>query len=117
MQATEKSGSMIPLRTQEEFENLYKEKRLDSPILIYFTADWCGACKRINWPFLKEEFPSLTMYKCDIDENKYTPGYCQVKTIPNFLMMFPSKKLDNLASSDTAKIAAWINSCLLKGNK
>ena len=102
------TGSMIPLRTQEEFEHLYKEEKLKAPILIYFTATWCGACKKLDWPFIQEEFPELTIYKCDIDENKYTPGFCQVKSIPHILIMTPSKKIENLVSSDTAKVAAWI---------
>jgi thioredoxin-like negative regulator of GroEL len=99
---------MIPLQTQEEFEKLYRETKLSAPILIYFTATWCGACKRIDWGFIQGEFPGLTIYKCDVDENNYTPGFCQVKSIPHMLMMQPSKALDSIVSSDTAKVAAWI---------
>jgi thioredoxin-like negative regulator of GroEL len=113
MPIDESYGMMIPLRTQEEFEYLYREKTLKSSVLIYFTATWCEACKRINWSFIQEEFPNLTIYKCDIDENKYTPGFCQVKSIPHMLMMAPSKKLENLVSSDTAKVSAWINKQLM----
>jgi thioredoxin-like negative regulator of GroEL len=99
---------MIPLQTQEEFEILYKETKLSSPVLIYFTANWCGACKKINWEFIQTEFPGLTIYKCDVDENTYTPGFCEVRSIPHMLMMQPSKALDSILSSDTAKVAAWI---------
>ena len=99
---------MIPLQTQGQFEKMYKDK-LPGPVLIYFTANWCGACKRLDWEFLNEEFPDLPVYKCDIDENKYTPGYCGVKSIPAFLFMTPDKKLENLQSSNTAAVATWIN--------
>ena len=99
--------AMIPLQTQEQFETMYKSK-LEEPVLIYFTASWCGACKRLDWNFLNEEFPELKVYKCDVDENKYTPGYCGVRSIPNFVLMPPSKKLQQLQSSETAKVAAWI---------
>lgn len=102
---------MIPLQTQEEFETLYKGS-LKSPILIYFTASWCGACKRLDWEFLKEEFPDLPVYICDIDQNKYTPGYCGVRSIPNFVLMPPSKKLEQFQSSETAKVATWLYKCL-----
>ena len=98
---------MIPLQTQEEFESLYKGE-LKAPILIYFTASWCGACKRLDWEFLKEEFPDLPVYICDVDKNKYTPGYCGVRSIPNFVLMPPSKKLEQLQSSETAKVATWL---------
>jgi len=106
---------MIPLPTQEVFETLYNEKSiLTSSALVYFTAPWCGACKRIKWDFLLEEFPNLTIYKCDIDENKYTPGYCQVRSIPSFAIIHPGRKLTGpIQSSDTAKVAAWINTTLI----
>jgi len=99
---------MIPLQSQAQFETLYKTTILKDPILIYFTAEWCGACKRLDWSFITEEFPTLTIYKCDVDENKYTAGYCGVKAMPSVIMMMPSKELRHLQSSDTAKLASWI---------
>lgn len=107
---------MIPLQTQEQFEALYKNTVLPGPILIYFTADWCGACKKIDWDFLLDcpEFESLPIYICDLDQNKYTPGFCGIRSIPNFIMMSPDKKLEQFQSNDTSKIAAWIHAGLIK---
>ena len=107
-----KKPTMTPLLTQEQFETLYKTAVLKRPIMIYFTASWCGPCQRLDWEFLQEEFPDLPVYKCDIDENKYTPGYCGIKSIPNFIMMNPAKELTQFQSSDTAKIASWIQRTL-----
>lgn len=105
---------MIPLTSQEMFEELYSLD-LKSPILVYFTADWCGACKRIDWEFIEDEFKNLPIYRCDIDENKYTPGFCGVRSIPNFMMVYPQKQLAGpFQSSDTAKIASWIHTNLIK---
>ena len=101
---------MQPLSNHKQFEELYENNSLTAPVLLYFTADWCGACKRIDWGFIEEEFPNLTIYRCDIDENSYTPGFCQIRSIPNIMMVYPGNK--NIAgpfqSSDTAKIASWI---------
>ena len=110
---------MIPLDSHEEFEKLYENNNLTTPVLIYFTAGWCGACKRVDWGFIEEEFSSLPIYKCDIDKNKYTPGFCQVRTIPNFIMVRPGhKQLEGpFQSSDTAKIATWIQTQLRKEKK
>lgn len=96
---------------------MYTKDTLPGPVLLYFTAGWCSACKRLDWEFLNEEFPDLPVYKCDIDENKYTPGYCGVKSIPAFLLMTPEKKLEQLQSSNTASVAAWINKNLTKEKK
>jgi len=100
------------------FETLYStNSTLKSPVLVYFTADWCGACKRIDWDFLQGEFPDLTIYKCDVDENNYTPGFCQVRSIPNFSIIHPGKKITGpMQSSDTAKVAAWIHTTLVSSS-
>ncbi len=79
------------------------------PILINFTAKWCGPCQRVDWDFLRNEFPELVIYKCDMDENKYTPGFCGVKSIPAFMMIYGPKQVSpTVQISDTAKIATWI---------
>ena len=105
---------MIPLQTQEQFEAMYA--KVESPILVYFTANWCGACKRLDMEFIHEEFPDLPIYKSDIDENKYTPGFCGVKSIPNFVLLKAGTpaKVENLQSSNTAAVATWINKNLQK---
>ena len=103
---------MTPLLTQEQFEEVYATGQ---QALIYFTADWCGACKRIDWEFLMEEFPELPVYLCDIDVNKYTPGFCGVRSIPNFMLVTgPSKAAGPHQSSDTAKVATWITITTVK---
>jgi hypothetical protein len=87
--------------------------------LIYFTADWCGACKRVDWEFLLEEFPALKIYRCDVDVNKYTAGFCGVRSIPSFVMLLPGSKQATsvFQASDTAKIAAWIMTTIRNSTK
>lgn len=114
--ATAGKQTFLPLSSHEQFEAMYSPE-FKGVALIYFTANWCGACKRVNWDFLFEEFPELAIYKCDVDENNYTPGYCGVRSIPTFLMVGPAKQLIGpMQSSDTGKIAAWIKTSLTQVN-
>jgi thiol-disulfide isomerase/thioredoxin len=77
---------MIPLLTQEEFETLRATKH-DKPVLIYFTAAWCGPCRAFDWDSVKGSLQGYTIYLCDVDANTYTPGYCGVRSIPNFFLL------------------------------
>jgi thiol-disulfide isomerase/thioredoxin len=111
--------TFLPLTNQALFEYLYSGKQPEGeefsfkpsyPLLINFTASWCGPCKRIDWAFLKEEFgDKLSFYKCDVDENKYTPGYCSVRSIPSWAILKGVKQMSGpVQISDTAKVASWI---------
>ena len=114
---------VIPLQTHEQFEEMYTGGSINAspivkPILIYFTADWCGACKRVDWEFILEEFPDLPVYKCDVDANKYTPGFCGVRSIPSFVMIKGAKEVVGpIQTSETAKIASWIHQNSIKAAK
>ena len=126
---------MIPLLNHQVFESLFSpgpsDTPLSNPVLIAFSASWCGPCQKINWDFILDEFSSLPVYYCDIDTNKYTPGFCNIKSIPSILMLTPPKggvktpsndpKLKSnvigpFQSSDTAKICSWIQIHLKQAN-
>ena len=51
------TDKMIPLQTQEQFENLLKPVQdngalAEDAVVVYFTASWCGACKRLDFESL-----------------------------------------------------------------
>ena len=100
--------------TQEEFEQLIGVQPVPdgTPVpaftVIYFTATWCGACRRLNMPALEYVLPEVNWLKCDVDQNNYTPGYCGVRSIPAFLVVVNKKIVDMLGSSDTQKVIAWL---------
>jgi len=106
--------TMNPLPDQEYFEALIGkgiDERVVNPpkkIVIWFSAKWCGPCKRVDGEALLKAFPEITFFKCDMDENNYTPGYCGVRAIPAFMAMDSGKPLSSLQDSSTQVIAAWI---------
>ncbi len=119
MTAHQLPSSIQPLATHELFESLYNPSpdkiKPSYPILISFSADWCGPCKRLDWEFITEEFPDLSIYRCDIDVNKYTPGFCGVKKIPSCILLHGPKQVTGPETpADTAKLATWISMTLRK---
>ena len=102
----EMSYLMIPLDSQEQFETLLKPvgptgKPADPFVIVYFTASWCGACSMLDFDRIRATRHDITWYKCDVDVNKYTLGYCGLSKIPSFVFIQSGKVLGKLTSSNT----------------
>lgn len=101
---------MIPLENQQQFEGLLNPANKNPPgIVVYFTASWCGACTRLDHDLIQKSVPEVTWYKCDIDQNKYTLGYCGLQKIPSFAVIKNSKFLGKFTSSDTSTVIETIS--------
>lgn len=110
------------LETQTQFESywFYTDgekpecmRNSDNGFLVYFTADWCRVCKKLDADALDlaAESCGLTILKCNESINSYTPGYCQIRAFPTFVFFTPKKEITRLTSSKTEEVIAWIKSC------
>ena len=103
------------LENHEQFEQLIGrasceyENALPDLVVIWFSAQWCGPCKKVNVELLESSFPA-TWLKCDIDINDYTAGYCGLRSIPSFLVVYKKKILGTKSSSITQEILSWLQS-------
>ena len=82
------------------------------PVVVYFTANWCGACRRLDLPRLEASLPQVTFLKCDVDHNQFSAGYCQVRSIPAFCVIKDQKFVGPYTNSNTDAVIAWVNSVL-----
>lgn len=107
---------MILLHNQDLFEQLIGRQPSHDPLppinIIYFTASWCGACKRLDLPQLVGAYPLVAWWKCDIDQNDYTAGFCGIRSIPTFMVIKNQKILGTFSNSDTKQVLAWITNLL-----
>lgn len=111
---------MKHLDSQEQFEALWFQKddetllegmrSSDKGWIVYFTASWCGPCQRLDVAKLDAEATKkgLTLWKCDVSKNEYTPGYCGIRSIPTFVFFRPSSMGTPFSSSDTSDVQAWM---------
>ena len=106
------SLDMMPLPTQDMFEQLIGRKPPTGPIppfvVVYFTARWCGACKRLDLGRIMATVPEAIWYKCDMDVNDYTAGYCGIRSIPSFLVIKNKNVKGTLSESRTEVVINWL---------
>lgn len=105
---------MIDLQTQDLLESLlrrgeYKNAQVAPFVVIYFTAEWCGACRRLDLRQILSEFPNARWYVCDVDQNNYSAGFCGVKSIPSFMLIFNGKPSPVYSNSETKEVINWIH--------
>jgi len=103
---------MTYLQSQEELEMLLGKIPSEIPpppfVILYFTAKWCTACKRLNLQDIQDTVPTAKWLKCDIDKNDYTAGYCGIRSIPSFLVIKDKKVVSQLTDSRTEKVVDWL---------
>jgi thioredoxin 1 len=84
----------------------FKKKVLESevPVLLDFTAVWCGPCKAIA-PLLDqlsgEQGEAMKVYKIDIDQNTETPNQFGVQSIPTLIFFKGGKVFERKVGSMT----------------
>ena len=105
------------LNSQEELECLIGrgtyEGVLPNLTIVWFSAEWCGPCKRIPIQELMDTFPANWL-KCDVDQNNYSPGYCNIKTIPSFLVIYKKQILGTKSGSNIEELKEWFRTILSK---
>lgn len=82
------------LTTHQVQDVLGKAMQTQTVVMLYFTATWCGPCKKIK-PFVQqlqaEHAPKLAVYAIDIDhvdagDNKLVDHF-QIKSVPTFIFV------------------------------
>ncbi|SNR35551.1 thioredoxin [Lutibacter flavus] len=77
---------------KKSFNDIINQK---VPVLVDFTADWCGPCKSMA-PVLKqlkaELKDAISIIKINVDKNQELAAKYQVKGVPTFIIFKQGKQ-------------------------
>jgi thioredoxin-like negative regulator of GroEL len=84
----------------------------DGAFLVYFSASWCGPCKRLDMDAIEStaKLHGVPLWKVEQTVNDYTAGFCDVRSLPTFILFTPRKIVSKVSSSATEDVLGWINS-------
>jgi thioredoxin 1 len=78
----------------------------DQPVLVDFTAVWCGPCKKI-YPVIEglanDYAGRIKVGKLDIDDNPQTPVKYHVRAVPTLIMFVDGKPVDQIMGAQPRK--------------
>ncbi|KAJ9097216.1 hypothetical protein QFC21_004885 [Naganishia friedmannii] len=82
----------------------------DKPVVVDFTATWCGPCKMISPHFEKMEaaFENVVFVKVDVDEQAEIAQACSIRAMPTFLAFKKGDKIGEFSGAAPAKLKALV---------
>lgn len=108
------SASGTPSISEEEFQ----KEVLDSevPVLLDFSAEWCGPCKAVS-PILHEIEGETTgrmkLYVIDVDQNAFWADQFGVSAIPELVLMNNGQRITTYSGDlSESSVRHWVESSL-----
>lgn len=92
--------NIIEIDENSDLDKLLKGSKMYN--LLYFTASWCGPCKRIS-PIINDKFTkinNLQIYKIDIDSNDEICEKYNIKSVPTFILIYNNDIIMTYNGSD-----------------
>ena len=94
---------MRELTTREELDTT-------TPTLIWYSAEWCGPCRRIDTAAVQAaaDTAHIDFAHCDVDKISMAVHVHSISRIPTFILFRDGREIARIGSADTTEIIAWI---------
>ena len=82
----------------------------DKAFYVYFSASWCGPCRRLDMDAIEAaaKTSGIPLWKVEQTVNEYTAGFCNVNSLPTFVLFKPKEIVSKISSSATQDVVSWM---------
>ena len=104
-------GDMMLANKSDYLEAVAATASGGKPLVIDFTATWCGPCQQIGPIFvgLVAKYPELVLKKLDVDANAEGAQEAEVDCMPTFKVYKNGKEVDKLEGADNRGLIKLLN--------
>eukprot|EP01062_Namystynia_karyoxenos_P002127 TRINITY_DN10738_c0_g1_i1.p1 TRINITY_DN10738_c0_g1~~TRINITY_DN10738_c0_g1_i1.p1 ORF type:complete len:228 (+),score=98.98 TRINITY_DN10738_c0_g1_i1:93-686(+) len=110
-------GKIFELEDEDQMHQLYEAaQQADGAVLAYYTASWCGPCKKIKptvEAIAREAQSSLQVVQVDADEFSGA-GWYKAVSLPYFELVSGDKKMGSLHIASDEKLRKMVDDVLKK---
>lgn len=83
--------------------------------VLYFTASWCGPCKKISPIFEKysniSEYQGVAFYKIDVDESPLLCKQFNIRSMPTFVLLQNSSVIKEFSGANEELLKDMLQNC------